>query len=34
MSVKSKIKCKKSDLLFSKSEFSLINPDVIPKVSS
>jgi 3-hydroxyacyl-[acyl-carrier-protein] dehydratase len=33
MSVKSKIKCKKTDLIFSKSEFSLINPEVIPKVS-
>ena len=34
MSVKSKIKCTKSNLLYSKSEFTLINPDVIPKVSS
>ena len=33
MSVKSRIKCTKSDLLYSKSDFSLINPDVIPKVS-
>ena len=31
MLVNSKIKCNKSDLLYSKSEFSLINPDVIPK---
>ena len=34
MSVKSKIKCNKSDSLYSKSEFSLINPDVIPKFAS
>ena len=34
MSVKSKIKCTESNLLYSKSEFTLINPDVIPKVSS
>ena len=33
MSVKSEIKCKKSDVLFSKSQFSLINPDDVPKVS-
>lgn len=34
MSVKSKIKCNRSDFLYSKSEFSLINPEVIPKLSS
>ena len=34
MSIKSKIKCNKSNLLYSKSEFSLINPDVIPKFAS
>ena len=33
MSVKSKIECKKSGLLYSKSEYSLVNPDIIPKVS-
>ena len=33
LSVKSEIRCKKSDLLFSKSQFSLINPDDVPKVS-
>ena len=34
MSVKSQIKCNRSDSLYSKSEFSLINPDVIPKFPS
>ena len=34
MSIKSKIKCNRSDILYSKSEFSLINPEVIPKLSS
>ena len=34
MSVKSQIKCNRSDSLYSKSEFSLINPDVIPKFLS
>ena len=34
MSVKSQIKCNRSGSLYSKSEFSLINPDVIPKISS
>ena len=34
MSVKSQIKCNRSDALYSKSEFSLINPDVIPKFLS
>ena len=33
MSVVSNIKCEKTEILFSKSEFTLINPDVIPKVS-
>ena len=34
MSIKSKINCNRSDSLYSKSEFSLINPEVIPKLSS
>ncbi len=33
MTLKSEIKCKKTDVLFSKSQFSLINPDDVPKVS-
>ena len=33
LSVESEIRCKKSDILFSKSQFSLINPEDVPKVS-